>query len=112
MNHMLRGVEGHWMDSEEQNKYHVTYFRNLFVEEVNVNINRETRYKFTPLNDGIIEELNNFVTEEEIKQPLFGRQPWKALCLDGYQAGLYQVNLDILESSFYNHVRHMWSVPL
>jgi hypothetical protein len=83
----------------------------LFTEEVNMAICTRSEYTFVPLKDDIVQDLNCSISKEEIKNALFQMGSWKAPGPDGYPAGFYHRNWEVVEQSLCNFIVQMWNHP-
>lgn len=58
-----------------------------------------------------MEELENKVTNEEIKHALFCMSPWKALGPDGFPAAFYQRAWHIVGRKLCDYIKKVWKSP-
>lgn len=109
---MLRDDSGQWMEEEAQIKSHATsFFQNLFKDEEALEIYPTMKYHYSPLEPSTFEALDMSITEAEIVNATFSMQPWKAPGPDGFQAGFFHMNWELIRSDCYRFVKGVWSNP-
>lgn len=99
---------------EREIKSHVnTYFQTLFHAPdlaYDKNLFRlEYIFKFFENNDAT--ELNKDISEDELKHALFSMDAWKAPGPNGFQAGFFQSDSEMISHDFYIFSLSMWRNP-
>lgn len=109
---MLRNSERRWMENEAEIKDHVTnFFMELFTDNEATDSFPTMRYQFKALDDGVVRKLDAMVTDDEITQAIVSMKPWKAPGPDGFQAGFYQTNWELIRKDCCDFVKKAWSCP-
>lgn len=109
---MLRGVDGKWIEEENELKTLVNgFYFDLFSDDNPQGIWLQSRYGFATLSDDKIHDLNVIVHEDEMRRTIFEMGPWKALGPYGFPAGFYQNDWSITGKFVCNFIKHLWRHP-
>ncbi|XP_039055511.1 uncharacterized protein LOC120198223 [Hibiscus syriacus] len=96
----LKREDGSWStDQEELREMAIQFYTKLFSSSGDPKYNYEIRGKFQKIEEHEKESLTREVTNEKIKEAIFGIGPLKALGIDGIHALFYQKNWSLVGNS-------------
>jgi hypothetical protein len=87
------------------------FYKSLFTEPNHGNVDLYMKYRFKPLEVDVAHSIGKVVDNDEIRKAVFDMGAWKAPGPDGYPAGFYQKNWNIVSNTLCEHVQHMWLQP-
>jgi hypothetical protein len=109
---MLRNDQGNLVDDPVQLQGMVNFYYQDLFSKLSGNWEWvQTTLTYPSLDLDVLERLACPIENGEIKKALFGIGPWKAPGPDGYPAGFYQQDWNIVGNSIIDFVKQVWVNP-